>query len=143
MLGEIEAEASFDAQEVAVDAAHIAIVGAQNFMISNAERSLAAVRTVRANSGDIFHFPRSRFVTISAAGERADRADVDAHAALFAFQVIAGVGNDYAVGAAHTDTEGFYVHAFIADAHAAETQNTARSVVINNFRPLIFRAVNF
>src|SRR6266550_867681 len=78
---EIETETALDAQEVAV-------VGTDNFVIANAERGLAAVRTVRANSGHVFHFPGPRFVAIGAASQRADRANVDAHAALFAFEVI-------------------------------------------------------
>src|SRR5712675_2306498 len=52
------------------------------------------------------------------------------------------LGND-AVCAAHADAESFDVHAFIAYAHAAKTQNAARRVVINNLRPLLFGAVNF
>src|SRR5262249_3271350 len=57
MLGEVEPEASLDAKEISVDAAHVAVVGANNFVIANAERGFAAVRTVRADSGDVLHFP--------------------------------------------------------------------------------------
>src|SRR5580765_6782701 len=142
MLGEIEDEAAFHAQEVAVDPAHIAIISAQNFVVADAEGGFAAVRAMRANGGNVFHFPRPRFVAIGPAGQRANRADVDAHAALFALQMIAGVGDDHAVGAAHADSERFHVHAFVANAHAAETQNAARSIVINDFRPLFFGPVN-
>src|SRR5260370_22915743 len=143
MLGEIETEAAFDAQEVAVDAAHIAVVGAQNLVIAHAERGLAAIRTVRTNGGDILHFPGPRFVAIGAAGKRADRANVNAHAALFAFQVVFSVGNDHAVRAAHADTERLDVHAFIAHTHATEAQNTARRIVLNDLRPLFLGTMNF
>src|SRR5260370_24511193 len=131
MLGEIKTEAILDAQQIFVDAAHVAVVGTNNFVIADAERGLAAVRTVRADGRDILHFPGARFVAISAAGERADRANVDAHAALFAFEVGFAVGNNHAVSAAHADAERFDVHTFITNAHASEAQNEARSIVIN------------
>src|SRR5262249_39481712 len=52
MLREVEAEAAFDAEEVAVDTAHVAIIGSNNFVIADAERGFAAVRTMRANCRD-------------------------------------------------------------------------------------------
>jgi len=105
VMCEIECVAALDAKKIAVDAAHVAVVGAQNFVIAHAERSLAAVRTVRADGRNVLHFPRARFVAIGAAGERPDRADVDAHTALFAFEMVAAVGDDDAVGAAQRDDE--------------------------------------
>ena len=57
--------------------------------------------------------------------------------------MIAGIGNDYAVCATHANAQSFDVHALIANAHAAETENASRRVVINDFRPLFFREVNF
>src|SRR5262249_36631435 len=106
MLREVEAEAAFDAEEVAVDTAHVAIIGSNNFVIADAERGFAAVRTMRANCRDVFHFPRPCFVTIGAAGERTDGANVNAHAALFALEMIFTIGNDYRICAAHADAEG-------------------------------------
>src|SRR5262249_45820373 len=49
MMGEVEAEAAFDAEEVLVDAGEVTIVGAQDLVIAHAEGSLAAVRTMRAD----------------------------------------------------------------------------------------------
>src|SRR6266550_6119417 len=140
---EIETETALDAQEVAIDAAHVAVVGTDNFVIANAERGLAAVRTVRANSGHVFHFPGPRFVAIGAASQRADRANVDAHAALFAFEVIAAVGDNHAIRAAHADAQSLDVHALVANANAAEAQNAPRSIVVNDLRPFFFGAMNF
>src|SRR5256884_1414711 len=111
-------------------------------MIAHAERSLATVRTVRADGWHVLHLPRTRLIAIRAAGERADGANVDAHTAFFAFQVIAAVRDDHAVRAAHAHAERFYVHALVANAHAAEAQNASRSVVINQLGPLLFGAVN-
>src|SRR5260370_30552418 len=98
---------------------------------------------MRANGGNVLHFPWARFVAIGAAGERADRTDVDAHAALFALEMIFAVGDNYAVGAAHAHTERFDVHAFVANPDAAEAENAARGVVVNELGPFFFRAVNF
>ena len=143
MLGEIEAEAAFYAKEIAVNAGEVAIVGPQDLVIAHAQRGLAAVGAVCADGGDVCHFPGSRFVAIGAAGERADRADVDAHAAFFALEMIFAIGNDHAVCTAHADAECFHVHAFVADAYAAETKNASRSVVIDKLRPFFFGAMNF
>ena len=90
----------------------------------------------------LLHFPGARFVTVSAAGKRANGADVDAHAAFFANEMIAAIGDDDGIGAAHTNAERFDVHAFIADAYATETENAARGVVINEVRPFFFGAMN-
>ena len=112
-------------------------------MVANAERGLAAVRTVRANGGHVFHFPGPRFVAIRAAGQCADRTNVNAHAALFAFEVIAAVGDNHAIRTAHADAQGLDVHALIANANTAEAQNAPRSIVVNDLRPFFFWAMNF
>src|SRR5882762_7563187 len=130
VLREIETEAALDAQNIVVDAGEVAIVGAHDFVIAHAQGDLAAVGAVRARCGDVLHLPRACFVSIGAAGERADRANVDAHAALFALEMIFAIGDDYTVGAAHAHAERLHVHAFVANAHAAEAKNAARSVVI-------------
>src|SRR5260221_618003 len=84
-------------------------------VVAHAERDFAVVGAVRARCGDVLHLPRARLVAIGAAGERADRANVDAHTALFALEVIFAIGNDDAVGAAHANAERFDVHAFVAN----------------------------
>jgi hypothetical protein len=141
MRGEIEAEAALYAEEVLIDAGKVAVVGANDFVIADAECGLAAVRAVRANGRDVLHLPGARFVTIAAAGERADGANVDAHAAFFAIEMVAAIGNDDGIDAAHAHTEGLHVHAFIAYAHATETENAARSIVVDDVRPFFFGAM--
>jgi len=101
MRGEIKSEAALHTQEFLVNAGKVTIVGAHDFVIAHAESGLAAVGTMRADGGDIFHLPRPSFVAIGAAGERAYRADIDAHAAFFAIEMIAFIGNDDGVRAAH------------------------------------------
>ena len=49
---------------------------------------------MRADGADVLHFPGPRLIAIGAAGQRAHRADVDARAALVAFQVIVTIGNN-------------------------------------------------
>src|SRR5579864_3113447 len=78
--GEVVAEAALGAQKFAVDSGVVAIVGAKNLVVANRERSLAAVRAMRARRTEIFHFPRPRLIAIRAAGERADGANIDARA---------------------------------------------------------------
>src|ERR1043166_4218427 len=123
MPGEIESEAAFDTEKIAVDAAHVPVIAANDFVIAYAKRGFAAVRTMRADGGHVFHFPGPRFVAIRAAGQRADRANVDAHAALFAFEVIAAVGDNHTIRAAHADAQCLDIHALIANANTAEAQN--------------------
>ena len=93
-LDKIEAKAALGAEKVAVDAALVAIVGAHNLRaiigLPHAQRHLAAVGAMRANRRDVVHLPGPRLVAIAAAGQRAHRADVDAHAALLAVEMIAG-----------------------------------------------------
>ena len=43
------------------------------------------------------------------------------------------VRDDHRLHAARANAERFHVHAFIAYAHAAETENAARRVVIDRF----------
>ncbi len=92
-LDEVESEAALGAKEIAVDAALVAIVGANDLGavvgLAHAERDFAAVGAVGANGGNVVHLPGAGFVAIAAAGERAHRADVDAHAALLAVELVA------------------------------------------------------
>src|SRR2546430_6632191 len=92
-------------------------------MIAHAERSLATVRTVRADGWHVLHLPRTRLIAIRAAGERADGANVDAHTAFFAFQVIAAVRDDHAVRAAHAHAERFR-----SEEHTSELQSQSNLV---------------
>ena len=121
----------------------VAIVGAQDFVVANAERGLAAVRAVRTGLGNVGHFPRARLVAVGSAGKRADRTDVDAHAAFFAGERAFFIRQDYGMHATGADAESFHVHALIAHAHAAEAENAARRVIKNERRPLLFRVMQF
>ncbi len=86
----IKSETALGAEKVAVDAALVAIVGAHDLrpviVLPHAQGHLAAVGAMRANGRDMVHLPGPGFIAIRAAGQRAHRADVDAHAALFAVE---------------------------------------------------------
>ena len=132
MVGKVESVAALDAEEVAVDAALVAIVAANDLHAvigaAHAEGGLASVAAVRADGGDVIHLPRAGLVAIGAGGERADGADVDAHAALFAVQMVLAVGRDHAGDAAVLHAERPDIHALAADAHAAIAEDAARAV---------------
>ena len=142
MLDEIESVAALDAQKFAVDAAAVAIVAANDLVVADAQRGAAAVGAMRADGADVLHFPGPRLITINAAGERAHRTDVDAGAALVAFQMIVMVGNDLGDHAAVGHAQRLHAHAFIADPHAAVAQNAARRVEEHHRRPLLFVGVD-
>src|SRR6266478_9457953 len=83
---------------------------------------------MRAHGGDILHLPGARLVAIRAAGKSANRANIDAHAALFAVEVVFPIGDDHRLRAALADAERLHVHSLIANADATETQDAARRV---------------
>src|SRR5580700_3157678 len=89
-VDKIEAEAAFGAEKVAVDAALVAVVGANDvgaFVgLADAEGDFAAIGAVGADSRDVVHLPGAGFVAVAAARERAHGAYVDAHTALLAVE---------------------------------------------------------
>src|SRR5262249_23454813 len=103
MVMEIERVAALDAQEFAVDNGLIAIIGANDFVVADAERGLAAIRAVRADRAGVLHLPGPRLIAIRSTGQRADGADVDAHTAFVALEVIFVVGGDLRERAAIDD----------------------------------------
>src|ERR1700719_1176387 len=92
---------------------------------------------MRADGADVCHLPRTRLIAVRAAGERAYRADVDARAALVALQVIEMIGRDFRTRAPIDDAQRVHSHAFVANSHAAVTQDAARLVIEHYRRPLL------
>src|SRR5580693_3919773 len=137
MFDEIECVAALDAQKLAVDAAAIAIIAANNLSVTHAERGLASIRAVRADSADVLHLPRTRLVAITTTGQRADGANVDAGAAFIAFQMIVMVGKDFRNRAAVRHAQRAHTHAFVTYAHAAVAQDAARRIKKYHRRPLL------
>src|SRR5205823_1263477 len=90
----VKSVAALDAQELAVDSAAVAIVAANNLVVPRAQGGLASIAAMRADRAHMGHLPGTRLVAVDPAGQRAYRADIDAGAALVAFQVIAHVGSD-------------------------------------------------
>src|SRR5579859_6528953 len=102
VAGEIKSKAAFGAEKFAVESGMVAIVGAQDFIVADAERGLAAVGAMGARGAVVSHFPGSRLIAVGAAGERAYGADIDAHAAFFASQFAGLVGEDHGLNAARS-----------------------------------------
>src|SRR6185369_17010051 len=140
-VGEVESVTAFHTEEVAIDTALVAIIPAQNFHAGirtpYTQRREAAVAAVRADGPNVIHFPGPGLVSIRSAGQRADRADIDTHAALFALEMIAFVGSDHGTLSTVLNTEGPYVHTSAADTYAAIAQDAARPVEVDHRRPLL------
>src|SRR5579863_8791968 len=141
MVCEIEGVATLDAKEISVGAALVAIVAAYDFHAGvcapDAQSGLAAITAVRADRTDVLHLPRARFVAVRARGECANRTNVDAHAALFALQVIFFIRGDNRADAAILDAKRPHIHAFAANPHAAVAEDAAWPVKKHHRRPLL------
>src|ERR1700683_607769 len=96
VTGKVETVAPLDTKKLAIDAGAVAIVAADDLVVADAQRGLAAVGAMRANGAHVLHLPGPRLIAIGTASERADGADVNAHAALVALEMVAGVGRDLA-----------------------------------------------
>src|SRR5581483_6950504 len=123
----------------------VAVVGAHNLgtfvVLPHAECDFAAIAAVRADRGNVVHLPRPRLVAIAAAGERAHRAHVDAHAALLAVELVGLVGRNHRARAARLHAQRPHIHAFAADANAAVAEDAPRPVIEDRRRPLLLVAV--
>ncbi len=146
-LNVVEAKAALGAEKVAVDAAFVAIVGANDLRavirLAHAESDLAAVGAMCADGRNVVHLPGPRLVAVAAAGQRADRANVDAHAALLAVKLVAVVRDNDGVDGAVVDAEGPDIHALAAHANAAIAKDAPRAIVENGRRPLLLVAMKF
>ena len=153
MVGEIERITALIAQEVAIDAALVAVVAAHDLGTfvggTHTEGCLAAVAAVRADRRDVIHLPGPGLVAIGTGGQRADRANIDTHAALFAVQArqvvrrkLGGnVGSNDGSGSAVLDAKCEHVHAFAAHAHAAVAKNAAWAIKEDDRGPLLLFAM--
>src|SRR5581483_858331 len=96
-----------------------------------------AVSTVGAGSANVIHLPRTSFVAIGTRGKSADRANVNAHAALFALEMIFFIRGDDRTHAAVLHPEGPHVHGLAANPHTAITEDATRAIKVNHRRPLL------
>src|SRR6266481_7127870 len=123
MMRKVKCVAALDAQEIAIDPALVPVVAPDDLRagvaLAHAQRRLASVPAMGSDGAHVVYLPRTRLITVRARGERADRADVDAHPTLFAVQMIFLIGSDDRTDAAILDAQRPNIHAFAADAHAA------------------------
>ena len=145
IVGKVESVAAFYAKKVAVDAAFVAIVTADDLHAgigaTHPQSGFAAVSAMGADGADVLHLPGACLVTISARGQCPDRTDVDAHAALFALQMIFLIGRDDRSRSAILDAERPYIHPFTAHPNAAIAENAARTIEVDHRRPLLLVAM--
>ena len=141
MVGEVESIAAFDAQEIAIDTTLVTVVPADNlhsgFGPAHTQGGLAAVSAVGAGGSNVGHLPGPRLVAVGARSQRAHRADVNAHTALFAVQVIFQVGGNDGTHAAVLNAQRGDVHALVAHPHTAVAQNAAWPVKVDDRGPLL------
>src|SRR6185437_13606864 len=95
-----------------------------------------------ANRADVIHLPRTCLIAIRSAGQRADRANVDAGSAFVAIKMVGIVWNDLRMHAAIPNAERIDTQAFVADPNAAIAQDAAGRVVVNHRRPLLLILMN-
>src|SRR6185369_13008256 len=140
VFGEIESVSALDTEKVVIDSALVAIIAADNFHAgvgaAHAQSCFAPVSTVRAGGPDVVHLPGASLVAIGSRGKRANRADIDTHAAFFALEVIFFVWCDDRAHATVLHAESPHVHGLAAHTHAAVTEDAARAVKVNYRRPL-------
>src|ERR1035441_1250429 len=145
VLDEIEAEAALGAEKITVDPALVAVIGADNLGsiigLADSEGYLASVAAVGADGCNVIHLPRTRFIAIAAAGQRAHRADVYAHAAFFTVQLRVAIGCDDGTSTTVLHAKCPDIHTFAAYADAAVTKDTAGAVVEDCGRPLLLVTV--
>ena len=147
MIGEIKRVTSLDAQKIAIDAAFVAIVATHNLhsgiCSTHAQSSLAAISAMCARGAHVLHFPGTSLVSVCARGQRTHGADVNAHAAFFAFEMIFSVGSDNRAYAAILHAQRPHIHSLAANSYAAIAKNAARPVEIHHRRPLLLVPVLF
>ena len=135
-VGEIECIASLDAQEIAVDAAFIAVIAADDLHASitsaHAQGGFTTVATMCADGAHMLHLPWPGLIAVCARSQSADRTDVNAHAALFALQMIFLIGSNDRDHTPVLHTQSPDIHAFTADTHAPVAQNAAWPIEINH-----------
>src|SRR5260370_31574580 len=121
-MRKVESVAALDAQEIAIDPALVAVVPADDLRagvaLAHAQCGLTSVPAMGADRAHMVHFPRARLVAVGARSQRADRADVDAHPALFAVEMIVLIGRDDPTHPAVLHAQRPNVHAFAAHTHA-------------------------
>src|SRR5579862_4025475 len=109
VMRKVKSVAPLHAEEVAVDPALIAVISTDDLRTGVAaahpERRLAAVAAVRADRADVVHLPRTCLVAIRARSQRPDGANVDAHSAFFAVEVIGFIRRNDRANAAVLDSE--------------------------------------
>src|SRR5271154_4229008 len=141
MMREIESVPPFDTKKIAIDPALVTIIPAPNFHAgvrsAHAQRGFAPVGAMSARRAHVLHLPGTRLVAIRPGSQRPDRTNINAHAALFAIQMIVLIGCNDRTDTAVLHAQSPYIHALAANPHAAIAKNATRPVKENYRRPLL------
>src|SRR5262249_30885965 len=132
VIHELVAEAPAHAQVLLVDAAELRAARAQDLGAAHAEPHRAAVRAPRAHGDVLAQVPRPRLEPVRQRGERADRADLDAIAALLALERLAVERRDLGPHAALMGGERVVAHDLVAVAHAAHADDAAIGFLLHD-----------
>ena len=147
MIHKIERITALDAEEVPVDPAFVTICppddGHSAFNRAGTECGCTSVSAMCADRRCMLHLPGACLITIWAGSECADRADINAHPAFLALQMLVPVGHNQLGRVAVGDSQCPDVHSFSAYSDAAVAHDAPRSVEVHNGGPLLFVAVIF
>jgi len=91
----------------------------------------------------MLHLPWAGLVAIRPGCQRPHRADIDAHPAFFALEMVLFVRNDQLRGIAVGDAQGPYVHSLATNANTSIAHDAARAIEVNDGRPLLLIAMIF
>src|ERR1035441_6008000 len=98
MVHKIERITALDAEKAPVDAALVTICpsddGHSAVNRSGTEGGCASVSAMCADRRGVLHLPWARLISVWAGGECADRADVNAHPAFLALEMLVLVGHN-------------------------------------------------
>src|ERR1017187_1254169 len=131
MLHKIECVAALDTEKVPIDPTFVTICPAHDghsaFNRAGAECGCTAVSAMRANRRGVLHLPWARLISVWAGGECTDRADINAHSAFLALQMLVLVGHNQLRRVSVGDSQCPDIHSFPAYSDAAVAHDAARS----------------
>src|ERR1035438_9953559 len=147
MLHKIECVTALDAEKVPVDPSFITICpthdGHSAANRSGTEGGCASVSAMCADRRGVLHLPWARLISVWAGSKCTDRADINAHSAFLALQMLVLVGHNQLRRVSVGDSQCPDIHSFSADSDAAVAHDAPRSVEVHNRRPLLLIAVIF
>ena len=145
MLDKIECVTAFDAEKVPVDPAFVTICpthdGHSAFNRAGTECGSTSVSAMCADRRGVLHLPWARLISVWAGSECTDRADINAHSAFLALQMLVLVGHNQLRRVSVGDSQCPDIHSFSAYSDAAVAHDAPRPVEVHNGGPLLLIAM--